>query len=113
MSERIIIEVETRPEEWTRIGSVAPDEPPGTIANQTTPGQRDAYVFGWHDGQGPCLWRSETGVDTVVVVDHTLSRVTTNTGLDVLAHLDDTGTHTVPITGRDGTANIRFRYQRS
>jgi hypothetical protein len=84
MSERIVIEVETGPK-WTRLGSVAPDEPPGMV---------DAYAFGWHNGQGPCVWDS------------------TDLDLDVTAHLN-TGPHTIPITGRDGTANVRFRYQRS
>jgi hypothetical protein len=106
MSERVIIEVETGPK-WTLVGSVAPDEPAASITSET-PDARDVYLFGWLDGQGPCLWRSIGGLDTGLGA----ARVVHSTGLEVIAHLN-TGAHTIPITGRDGTANIRFRYQRS
>jgi hypothetical protein len=107
MSERIIIEVEAGPR-WNRVGSVAPDEPPGSIADQT-PDRRDVYVFGWLEGQGPCLWRSIAGAD----VAEGDGRVISTVRLEVIAHLN-TGPHTIRLTGRDGnTVNFRFRYQRS
>jgi hypothetical protein len=109
MSERVIVEVETRPEEWTRLGSVAPDEQPGSLADERPGERREYYIFGWRKGQGPCVWKTTGGLGWE---EHD-NREILSTGLDVTAHLN-TGSETIQLTGRGGRAfYIRFRYQRS
>ena len=89
---RVTLEIETR-DGWTRIGSVTADEPPDSLTSATDDGGQDVYLFGWHDGHGPCVWRVPLGL----------------ADLETVADLRDQRA-VIPITGRDGTANARFTY---
>lgn len=104
----MIIEVQPDPGQWTRIGSVAIDEPPGSLTSTATDGQHDVYVFGWYRDQGPAVWKSVAGVDPA----NDAVRTITTAGLDPVADLG-TRPAIIPITGRAGTATIRFTYRRA
>jgi hypothetical protein len=103
----VIIEVQRAPGQWTPIGSVAIDEPPGSLASTPSAGQRDVYVFGWYGSQGPGVWRSIAGFD----VPTAAARDIASAGLETIADLGEQAAE-VPIIGRDGTATVRFTYAR-
>jgi hypothetical protein len=103
-SERVIIAVRTPNDTWTRIGSVAPDEPPATFGHDITGFW--TFIIGWMGGTGPLVWK--TNDPGVVLDDHTVAVRADH--LEVLADLT-IGPTKLDITGRDGTATIRFTYQ--
>ncbi|MGH3548895.1 MAG: hypothetical protein ACRDQU_12455 [Pseudonocardiaceae bacterium] len=105
MSERILVHVET-PGGWVRLGSVQPDEPPGSVTNTTPDGKREVYIFGWIGGRMG-VFRSTNGID----IEDGPTREILTTGLDIIA--GDLRLHSVQfeVAGRDGTAQVRFTYQ--
>lgn len=50
---------------WVTIGEHPKSAPaPGSITNPTPHGN-ETYLFGWHDGDGPGVWRSVAGIDVI------------------------------------------------
>ncbi len=50
---------------WVTIGEHPESAPlPASITNPTPHG-RETYLFGWHDGDGPGVWRSVAGIDVI------------------------------------------------
>jgi hypothetical protein len=94
--------------EWQRVGSVSDIEPPGTFSTHTPTG-RDVYAFGWHDGQGPAVWKSTGGFD----VANEAVRALYSTGLEIVDLLDDE--HSVHLEFQRGALAlpVRFRYERA
>jgi len=56
MTERLVMHLETPDNDWYLFGSATADEPAAVLRCNT-----DLYAFGWHDNQGPCVWKSQPG----------------------------------------------------
>lgn len=65
---------------WSRLGAVSEVEPPASISNDE-PNGRQIYMFGWYEGDGPCVWRSTGGADLA----NDVTREITTMGLEKLA----------------------------
>lgn len=89
---------------WKRLGSQCEHEPPGSLSSDDPTGRR-VYLFGWHDGEGPAVWRSEGGVD---VADEAV-RVVATTGLVKVADLGRVPTHRMVVHRGGRLVAVRFR----
>ncbi len=88
---------------WTQIGSISEIEPSGSISNEEDDG-RQVYMFGWHEGDGPCVWRSLGGSDLANDVIREISTL----GLEKLADLKE-GPYEMDFYRAAGSMPIRFR----
>lgn len=102
MVREVVVELDTAGG-WSRLGSVCEAGPSGSLSSDE-PGGRQVYLFGWHDGDGPAVWRSEGGCD---LADAAVRQVVT-TGLVRVADLD-AGPHEMAFWRGGRSTPLRFR----
>lgn len=104
----VIMETRSARGTWLQIGAVASqtDGEAGSISDYTDD-RREVIVFGWVEGEGPCVWRSSSGVD----FENPKHRLVVSAGLDLLARLEE-GHYERTITSALGhVATIRLRVE--
>lgn len=113
MTERLVLAIETPDGNWFPFATRAPHEPPAALSNVGLNDQRETIAFGWYDGEGPCVWRSQPGraIADEQPVGHVLS-----SGFDTIATSEQLALEPVVlvVTGRGrgpGGIKLRFTYQ--
>ncbi len=91
---------------WRRVRSQSEIEPPGSLSSDEPDG-RQVYLFGWHDGDGPAVWRSEGGVDAA----NDAVRMVVATGLVKVADLDAEQDHRMAFWRGGQSTPLRFRVE--
>lgn len=88
---------------WQPLASNSEVEPAGSISNEEHDG-RQVYVFGWHEGEGPCVWKSLGGAD----FGNDAIRSIASVGLEKIATLSD-GPYEMDFCRNGQSMPIRFR----
>lgn len=89
--------------------SIGPTDRPGCLPHHPRHGDQRLYMFGWFDGEGPCVWEAqpgyratETDIDRAVIVELA--------GVNKVADLTE-GPVMIPIIDEHGDPSIaRFTY---
>lgn len=94
---------------WHPAGpELGPDDLPGSMSNTAAGSdQRDVYVFGWQDGDGPAVWHSRLGLDVEL---GSLRSITTLT-LDKVADLTEGPFHFDRTMANGAVIPLRFRLE--
>lgn len=101
---RVALDMQGRDGEWHQLSTLSEQQPRGSISSTDIHGVDQVYVFGWHQGEGPAVWRSIGGVD-VADPEH---RLILTTGLDIVADLKE-GPFTMRWRRPQAEVSIRFR----
>lgn len=112
---KIIVEHDLIPGEWTSVGPDVADVGDevlrtGSLSSEDEDGTRTMYMFGWHDGEGPTLWRSKGGADAELSDDRGRPRrVLFSTGLEVVEKLTPEKPTELRLRQRGVWINLRLR----
>lgn len=88
---------------WKSLGRVSEVEPAGSFSNDEPEG-RQIYIFGWHNNEGPAVWKSTGGAD----LTNEVIREITTFGLQKIADLRQ-GPHLMMFWRIGSAVPIRFR----
>lgn len=71
--------------EWVTLATHDSQRPPGSITSADIHGVEQVYLFGWHRGEGPAVWRSIGGLN----IADSAERLVVTSGLDLIADLEE------------------------
>jgi hypothetical protein len=111
----LIIEHDIVPGEWTPtpgppVADSGPELRSGSLSSTEDDGTRTIYMFGWHDGDGPKLWKSRSGADIEAFDEKGWPRrIITSEALDVVEELTVDKPTVLRLRQKGREFSVRFR----